>query len=89
MRECSEFAERKFHLECGKIEFERQGNEPISFSGPGHITQTTSGGLEYLSYLDGEAIRELLDRLNATRRLVGSILRDEDFFQMRVPRPAR
>jgi hypothetical protein len=84
MSVCSEFAERKFHLECGKIEFERQGSEPISFAGPGHITQTTSGGLEYLSYLDGDAIRELLDQRNARRRLAGSILRDKDFFQMRA-----
>jgi hypothetical protein len=84
MSDCSEFAERKFRLEGGKIEFERQGSEPMSFSGPGHITQTTSGALEYLSYLDGDAVHKLFVQWNTSRRLAGSILRDEDFFQMQA-----
>ena len=43
MSECSELAERRFRLECANIEFERRGAEPLSFAGPGHISQSASG----------------------------------------------
>jgi hypothetical protein len=83
MSDCSDFAESKFHLECGRIEFTGQGSDPISVFGPGYIEQTARGALEYLSYLDGESIRLLLQQ-SASPRPIGSILRDEDFFRMQA-----
>jgi hypothetical protein len=84
MSECSDFAERKFHLECGKIELDRQGADPILVSGPGHLAQTTAGGLEYLCYLDANSVHQMHKQRIGGRRHVGSILRDEDFLEIRA-----
>ena len=82
MSDCTDFAERKFRLECSSLHFERQGRQPLKFWGLGHISQTNDGKLEYLAHVDAAVVQRIRAvHKSASSRPSGTVLKKEDYFK--------
>ena len=79
-QEIQSFLRGQFKVECFRIELSREGEHPLSVSGPGVIEQDDNYILNYRIHIDADSVKALLDEINRPQE-VGKIIPREDYFQ--------
>ena len=79
---CIDFAERHLHLDCSKITFERVGEQPFSFAGPGRLSGDEDGGIRLDVHLDERNFDAARAAIMPIR--IGEVLSDTRLFRVSV-----